>query len=85
MVLVPRLKLMRQSAELDEELSFIEDYKTSLEGNFALAFAEVTLRRLNARRIHKRELGLYAIIDGLSLPDYPYVQWAGRLEEAITA
>jgi hypothetical protein len=79
------LSLLRQSAELDDESSFIEDYKASMEGNFALVFAEVTLRRLNARRVQKRELDLYTMIDGLNLPDHPYAQWAARLEEAIVS
>jgi hypothetical protein len=75
--------LRRRSMELSEEAEYIDDYQTTMEGNFALMFAEVTLRRMNVRRIQKRELDLYELIDSLNLPDYPYSQWGERLEAAI--
>jgi hypothetical protein len=77
--------LLRRSIELDEQAEYIDDYQTAMEGNFALMFAEATLRRLNARRIQKRELDLYELIDSLNLPDCPYCQWGERLEAAIVS
>jgi hypothetical protein len=75
--------LLRRSMELDEETQYIDDYVSSMEGNFALMFAEITLRRMNAERVVKRNIDLYDLIDSLNLPDYPQSQWGERLEAAI--
>jgi hypothetical protein len=75
--------LLRRSMELDEESQYIDEYLSSMEGNFALMFAEITLRRMNAKRVVKRNIDLYELIDSLNLPDYPQSQWGERLEAAI--
>jgi hypothetical protein len=45
--------LLRRSMELDDESQDIEDYVSSMEGNFVLMFAEITLRRMNVKRVVK--------------------------------
>jgi hypothetical protein len=77
------VSLLRQSMELDEEAQYIEDYRAAMEGHFAVMFAEVTKRRLNAKRAEKKEFDVYELIDSLNLPDFPYTQWAERIESAI--
>jgi hypothetical protein len=77
------VSLLKRSAELDAERDFIEEYHASMEGNFALAFAEITKRRINCRRIAKKEFDVYELIDSLNLPEFPYLQWPAMIEDAI--
>jgi hypothetical protein len=77
------VSLLRQSMALDEEAQDIDDYRSAMEGHFAVVFAEVTKRRLNAKRVQEKELDIYELIDSLNLPDFPYTQWAERIENAI--
>ena len=75
--------LLKRSLEIDEDNAAIADYIAAMQENFALMFAEVTLRRLNARKRLKTELDIQKFVASLNLGQYPPVQWANVLEHSI--
>lgn len=77
------VNLLRRSIELDEDNAEIEDYQVAMEENFMLMFAEITLRRLNAKRKCKKQIDIYEFVHSLNLRQYPHIQWANVLEDSI--
>jgi hypothetical protein len=76
---------LRQSVELRDEEQFIADCQAALEGSFAVMFAEITLRRLNAKGVQKKRIDPDHFVNRLDLPDFPYTLWSDMIEKAVVA
>lgn len=76
--------VLKRSLELDEEAAFIDDYIASMEENFALTMAHLTMRRVNHIHGTHIELDVYELLNCLNLPDHPYTEWGQMIEQAVT-
>jgi hypothetical protein len=54
-----------------------------LEGSFAVMFAEITLRRLNAKGVQKKRIDPDHFVNRVDLPDFPYTLWSDMIEKAV--